>query len=388
MESLPKRTYTLHFWLLNFSAFLFFASFNMIIPELPDYLTSLGGEDYKGLIIALFTLTAGLSRPFSGKLADHIGRKPVMAIGALVCFVCGFLYPILTSLAGFFLLRFLHGFSTGFTPTGNAAFLADVVPQNRRGEAMGILGLSNSLGMALGPAMGSEIAFYFSLDIMFYTSSAFSILSIIILLGMKESLENPQRLSAKLLKLKTSDVYEPLVAAPAVIMLLSSFSFGIILTVTPDFSKFVGMENKGTFFTLFTLGSILLRVVAGRASDRYGRIPVLRVGLVILVLSMVILGMAQTPSQLLLAGFIYGVSMGINHPTIFAWTIDRSNENHRGRAMATVYIALEVGIGTGSLISAWIYGNDPAMFLITYGTGSILALAGIAYLLKFRRKKS
>ncbi len=50
----------------------------MLIPELPSYLSNLGGSEYKGLIIALFTLTAGLSRPFSGKLTDTIGRKPVL----------------------------------------------------------------------------------------------------------------------------------------------------------------------------------------------------------------------------------------------------------------------------------------------------------------------
>ena len=82
----------------------------MIIPELPDYLTSLGGEEYKGLIISLFTLSAGLSRPFSGKLADTIGRIPVMVIGTAVCFVIGFMYPALGSITGFFILRFFHGF--------------------------------------------------------------------------------------------------------------------------------------------------------------------------------------------------------------------------------------------------------------------------------------
>ena len=97
---------------------MFFMSFNMIIPELPDYLTSLGGEDYKGLFISLFTLAAGLSRPFSGKIADRVGRIPVMIFGSVVCIVCGLLYPVLTSIAGFLFLRFFHGFSTGFKPTG------------------------------------------------------------------------------------------------------------------------------------------------------------------------------------------------------------------------------------------------------------------------------
>jgi len=54
-----QRLYTTTFGVLCLSYALFGGSFNMIIPELPAYLSSLGGEDYKGLIIALFTLTAG-----------------------------------------------------------------------------------------------------------------------------------------------------------------------------------------------------------------------------------------------------------------------------------------------------------------------------------------
>jgi MFS family permease len=125
MKILPSF-FSLDFFILCFSSFLFFASFNMIIPELPSYLTSIGGGEYKGLIISLFTLTAGLSRPFSGKLADKVGRKPVMIFGAGICILVSLLYPVITSVAGFLFLRFVHGFSTGFTPTGISAYVADI----------------------------------------------------------------------------------------------------------------------------------------------------------------------------------------------------------------------------------------------------------------------
>jgi MFS family permease len=146
------RIFTVPFILLCLSSFLFFASFNMMIPELPAFLTGLGGAEYKGLIIALFTITAGISRPFSGKLTDTIGRVPVMALGSLVCFVCGFLYPMLQTVSAFLLLRLVHGFSTGFKPTGTSAYVADVVPADRRGEAMGWLGLSGTVGHGHCPA--------------------------------------------------------------------------------------------------------------------------------------------------------------------------------------------------------------------------------------------
>jgi MFS family permease len=62
----------------------------------------MGGAEYKGFIIGLFTLTAGISRPFSGRLTDRVGRVPVMAFGSLVCFVCGFLYPVFTTVMPFY----------------------------------------------------------------------------------------------------------------------------------------------------------------------------------------------------------------------------------------------------------------------------------------------
>ena len=88
MQNQKQVLFTHQFFLLCLSTALFSASFNMIIPELPDYLTSLGGAEYKGLIIGLFTLTAGLARPLSGKLTDTVGRVPVMIIGTIVCVVC------------------------------------------------------------------------------------------------------------------------------------------------------------------------------------------------------------------------------------------------------------------------------------------------------------
>src|SRR6218665_1470730 len=198
--------YNPQFILMCLSSLLFSASFNMMIPELPAYLSSMGGTEYKGLIIALFTLTAGISRPFSGKLTDKIGRVPVMAVGSIVCFVCGFLYPVLTTVSGFLFLRLIHGFSTGFKPTATAAYVADLIPSNRWGEALGIHGLCFSTGMAIGPAIGSAITLYYSIDVLFYISSLFALLSIVILMNMKETLTVKQKFSWSILKLTRKDI--------------------------------------------------------------------------------------------------------------------------------------------------------------------------------------
>ena len=291
--------FTVDFTLLCLSSFLFFSSFNMIIPELPAYLTSLGGEAYKGFIIALFTLSAGLSRPFSGKLADKIGRIPVMMIGASVCFLVGMLYPLLSFISGFLFLRFAHGFSTGFTPTGASAYVADIVPYQKRGEAMGLFSLFGSMGMAAGPAIGGFLATLFPLETVFYVSSFTAIFSILILLRLKETLPNKERISLKMFRLTRDEIIEKRVLVPSVILFLCVFSFGVVLTIIPDFSTHLGIENKGLFFGVFTLSSLVIRLVAGKTSDRYGRVPVMRAASATLVCAMAFIAFAETKFALL-----------------------------------------------------------------------------------------
>jgi MFS family permease len=388
MRLIPQF-FTLNFFLLCLSSFLFFSSFNMIIPELPNYLSSLGGEEYKGLIIALFTLSAGLSRPFSGKLADKIGRIPVMIFGASVCFVVSLMYPLLTFVGGFLFLRFAHGFSAGFTPTGISAYVADIVPFQKRGEAMGIQSLFGSLGMAAGPAIGGWIATYWPINALFYVSAFTSIFSILILIRLKETLEEKEKLTLKLFRLKKDEIIEKRVLIPSLILFLSVFSFGVVLTIIPDFSEFLGIKNKGLFFAVFTLSSLGIRLLAGKTSDRFGRVPVMRVASITMVLAMITIAFAETKLALMGAGVLFGSAVGMYSPTTAAWVIDLSLDKFRGRALATMYIFLEAGIGIGAIVSGFLYDNQPENFkLVFLFSGGIAFLAFVALLFVKRDRKS
>jgi MFS family permease len=380
MRLLPSF-FTLNFFLLCLSSFLFFSSFNMIIPELPSYLTSLGGESYKGWIIALFTLSAGLSRPFSGKLADKVGRIPVMIFGAAVCFVVGLSYPLLQFVSGFLFLRFAHGFSAGFTPTGTSAYVADTVPFAQRGEALGIQSLFGSLGMAAGPALGGWIASIWPIDVLFYAAAFTAIFSILILIRLKETLPVKEPLRWQLFKLDKNEILEKRVLLPSTILFLSVFSFGVVLTLVPDFSSHLGIQNKGLFFAVFTLSSLGIRLIAGRTSDRIGRVRVMRVASAVMVLAMIAVAFASNKVMLLGGAVLFGAAVGMYSPTTTAWVVDRSLEQFRGRALATMYIFLELGIGLGALVSGWLYGNESANFQTAFLFSAGVASLGLVILL-------
>jgi MFS family permease len=382
MEQSSGRIYTVHFILLCLSNAVFSASYNMLIPELPAYLSSMGGADYKGYILALFTLMAGLSRPFSGKLTDTVGRVPVMIFGSVVCVICSLLYPLVSSVGAFLLLRFFHGFSTGFKPTGTTAYISDLVPYHRRAEAMGMVGLFSTIGLAIGPAIGGFIAAKWNIYVMFQVSAVFALLSVVILIGgLKETLPNRQRFSPSLLKISRNEIFEPLVVGPVIVTFLTFLSYGALLTVIPDFSNHLGIHNKGLFFTFFTVASIGIRLLAGKMSDKHGRVPILKISAAMMAVSLFMLSFTTTPYMMLAAAVIYGVSVGINSPAVTAWTVDLGLPEYRGRALATMYIAMEAGIGLGAYLSAYIYHNNASYFPLTFGVMGVAALMATLYLI-------
>ncbi len=381
MDKTITRLYTLPFWLLCLSNFFFTASFQMLLPELPDYLTSLGGADYKGYILAAFTLTAGVSRPFSGKLTDTIGRVPVMVFGSLVCVVCSALYPFLTTVAGFLLLRLVHGFSTGFKPTATSAYVADIVPIERRGEAMSALGISASVGMSIAPVFGSAITEGVGINALFVFSSILALLSVVILVkNMNETLPQTQPFSFKLLKINRFEIFEPKALPTFIVQFLLAFGSGAVLTISPDMSKHLGIGNKGLFFAVFTFSSLLIRLVAGKTSDRRGRVYVLQWSAFAMAVAMFLTAYAHDFTSFMLAATIFGFSWGMNTPTLQAWVIDLVPAETRGRGLATMYIGLEIGIGIGAYISQALYHNDVSRMALPFYFCGVLALVAVGYL--------
>lgn len=356
-------------------------SFNLILPELNDFLSDLGGEDYKGYIFIFWVISAAISRPFSGKLADEIGRKPIIYFGLIISAIMLLIYPLSTGIVMFFIIRFLHGFSTGFQPTGVTTLISDIVPQDRKGEAMGIFGITISIGIGLGQFLGSIIANGIGVNGLFIVASALGFICILMIPGVKEPLESKTRMRLSHLYVKPHEIFDPLVFTPGMLMLITATCSGIVFVTAPDHAKYLGIENKGWFLAFYTLSTMVVRVVAGKLSDKYGRKNNMIVGLLVLAGSMYITSISEDTFWYTISAFTYGVATGINSPALFAWTSDLSNPNFKGRGLATLFICLEIGIGLGAFATNYFYDNTFQTLKWMYFFGALIALVGFVFVL-------
>ena len=369
--------------------FFFMTSFNLILPELNNYISILDGADKKGLIITLFTISAAISRPFSGKLADTIGRKKVIYLGIICSFIVMLIYPFSYSVLFFLILRFLHGFSAGFAPTGATALLTDLIPEKSRGHAMGIWGTFISLGIGVGQTLGSWIYLSFGFTILFLFGALFSLIAFILVFWIKETLVNQQKFNFKLLRISWKDVFEPNVLPAAFVMLLSAMCSGMIFVLTPDLSTYLGISNKGFFFGIYVIATILIRLLTSSLSDRIGREKTLLIGCFILVISMLLVGTSNSIVSYIFAAIIFGIATGITSPTMFAWTADLSHEDRRGVGAGTMFIALEFGIMFGALLTLVSYDSTKSTIFLTFLIGAMMATIACIYLIVIiaRKKK-
>jgi MFS family permease len=349
--------YKKDFWLLSFSMFFFMLSFNLILPEMNGFISNLGGSEVKGSIIFLFSIAAGLSRPFAGKLADLIGRKRSVYIGLAIAIMASLSYAWIGALYLFFVLRFAHGLSAGFAPTGATALLTDMLPPGKKGAAMGLWGTFISLGIGVGQALGSYIFAHSNFNTLFMASAGFGVLALMLLSPIKETLPEQQAFRWRQLLIKWEDVVEPSVKPAALIMLLTAISSGLIFVLTPDYSAYLGIANKGYFFGIYVLSTIGIRLVFSSLSDRIGRRETMLIGCSLLVLSMTFLGFSDDIWSYSLAAAIFGLATGISSPTLFAWTADLSLPQRRGTGAGTLFIALELGILVGSGLTFLFYKN-------------------------------
>jgi MFS family permease len=171
------------------------------------------------------------------------------------------------------------------------------------------------------------------------------------------------------------------------VMFLTATCSGIIFVVTPDISAFLGIENKGFFFGVYVISTILIRLFTSSMSDRIGRRQMLLAGCLLLIASMMLIASAESVNSYILAAIIFGFATGVSSPTLFAWTADLSHVDRRGVGSGTMFIALELGIMTGSLSTLLIYDSTKSTILAGFLFGALTALICVFYLFWHLKKR-
>jgi MFS family permease len=366
-EETRDRIWSIPFILILTISLLVSTGHYMLMSTLPLYVVRLSGNrSMAGLMVTMLALSALAFRPYFGNLMDRRGRKLVLVVGAGLLMATALLYNFITALSLLFLIRFFQGAGFSAHTTSSGTIVADILPASRLSEGIGYFGIANTVATAIGPFLGLYSVERFGYQALFIWVFSLSLLSFLstLLVNYEKKLvlvQGPGGFTAPIPKSVEKaatgwrlSFIEASSIRPSLIMFFIALTFGAIITYVPSFGIARSIDNIGIFFTVYAGAVLVSRTFSGRLADQRGFTRVLIPGMAALSLSLVVLAFSYSLPMVILAGALYGFGYGTCYPLSNAIVIRLCPKERRGAATATIFAAMDLGIGIGAFLWGWV----------------------------------
>lgn len=253
-------------------------SFMVIMPLGPDYAPELKIDTARvGWVLAAYTLSSSIVGLLASMVLDRVDRRPALGIcmtGLVLCNVAAALSVDLWTLLA---ARALAGLFGGPAGALSVAIVADNVPPERRGKAMGMVMGSLSISAVLGVPLALELSHLFGWRVPFLAVAGLGLVIIIVavrLLGPQRQHMNadpvPLRQAPGHVLRVARGTLPALAFALSFIAIVPSFMLITNMAVFVQFNLGFPREQLGMLYMVGGVLSFFGMRATGALVDRYG----------------------------------------------------------------------------------------------------------------------
>ncbi len=338
--------------------------FGILAPIMPVYAQEVLHTDASGLgyAYALFAVAfAGFMLP-AGYWADKVGRKQMIA-GGLVLFGATTLgLAFITDIYQFAILRVLEGIGAAMEVPAAFALVVDLVPESKRGVAMGAEGTAQLIGALSGPAVGGFIAGQLGYNYAFYIASALAFVCSVLVWQIRA----PRVASAgeKPSLLAIFGAWKRNAAKSRALTAVTSrgFVMGIVqglwnLGLIVYWNDKIGMTETeiGVAMTIGVLVMVVGTLPFGAMSDARGRRPFILMGGTLMVIGLFFNVFARNVWDVFILVAISDFGAAMSNPSVGAMLADVMSKEERGRVMGAYQMIQGIGNILGFSLLGYIY---------------------------------
>ncbi len=358
--------------ILGLAGFVVMADNWVVSPILPAIARSLQVSPVQaGLLISAYMIPFGLFQLVFGPLADRYGKQQVITFSMIFFTIGTALCGLGLGLFDLGLYRALTGIFAASVMPISLALIGDVIPMERRQQAIGTFMGIAFLGQGLSMAIGGSIAYFVSWRGVFFTYAALSVLSTILLIvaGREaSSKKNPHSLFLKpyldlLSNSKSLLVY--LIVLVEGILIIGSFSY---LGAYTDYLFHFNYLYIGLTLTAFGAGAVITGRLVGKIVPRIGRPNTLLLGLIVaMAADFLLYGVKSSALMLILGIALLGIGFMLAHSSLLTIATEFA-KMARGTAMSLVAFCFMGGGGVGTAIGGKVISSmGYARFYGLYG---------------------
>lgn len=318
-----------------------------------------------------------------GRLADRIGRKPLLLGGLALTGAGSLLIAFSDTLGALLVGRAVQGLGSTGSWVAALALVSDLAPPGRKGESIGFALAANSFGAIAGPALGGIAGGAIAFEAPFVAVSALALILLIVgvfVLPGAWQRRPTSELTPGPGMIRT--LIRPAVVPAALVAVAGASFFGMVDFAVPlDLDRRLGTSATaiGLLFAGAACVDAFAAPIAGRASDGRGRRPIVIAGALIVGLSGLLLvilpGFAGTAISL----GVFGIGISTSFAAAVPWLDESFGAMDRGLAYGGLNLVYATGYTIGPLLSGFLVGaiSADAVYLLIAATalGGALVLA-------------
>lgn len=371
------RLFTGPFIALSIATLAFFVSGAVFLPVVPRFTVGpLGGDDVAvGVVLGAFAIASLLMRPFAGRFADRRGRRVVLIAGAIITVGAAFGHLVAGSIPLLILMRVALGVGEALFFVAALAAATDLAPDHRRGEAISLISLSLYLGLAIGPVIGEAALDAWGFDAAWFAAAVIALVAVGLSWFAPETLPPGERADAssgqRLLHRRGIE--------PGLLLLCGVWGMGPFFAFLPLLADELHLGGAGTFFGIFAIIVVVLRIIGAKLPDRIGAARLSGTALVVSAVGMAIAGLVPTQTGLLIATAVFAAGVAFTFPAIMAMAVIGVQPDERGAVVGTAGLFVDAAFGLSPAILGLLAG--PAGYPATFLVSAFVAAFGAAWLL-------
>lgn len=392
-----KETYqkfSKNFWLLMFASFIDMLGGSLIFPFFSLFMTRKFnvGMTEVGTMFLVWALTSGLiGNVLGGALADRFGRKTNMIFGLIASATSALLMIVIKDMVVFYVAIAIVGIFEDIAGPARQAMIADLVPEELRGDAYALFRIVFNLSAAIGPAIGGFMASR-SFEMLFIADVIISLLvALFVFMFLPETRPVNERTEAH--KEETfRDTFkgygqvlrDKLYIAFIMVSILSTlmyFNMNSSLSVYLVNHRNFTPEQFGFILSLNAGMVVVLQMLFTRLTAKWKPLLAIAFGNLLYVIGFTMYGIFATYAMYLLAMVIITIGEMIYAPKEQTLIASFAPEHMRARYMAIRNFSWIIPVSIGPLGAGLIMDNlDPRLLWFAAGFVGTLSVIGFTYL--------
>lgn len=345
---------------------------------LPKFLATdlAAGPDAIGRVVAASAISIVVFLVPAGSMVDRYGRKHFLTGGAvLMAITCAAHVMVVEIGPALYALRGLQSLAFAYAYAAGAALCIDASPPSRLGQAIGLFGLCYVFMGAFAPAAVETIVASHGWDAAFLMGAGASLFCAVLSVFIQESPDtNKTGDSTSFIAILT----KPQIVRGAFVMGMLGIAFGCAFNFYQPFALSLGIERLRDFFIANSVASAGVRLAIGPYVDRIGlrRVSLASLSLYIFVIFAMIW---LDTMGLLLVGLGMGVAHGLFFPAYSGLIVQDSPTAERGRRLAVIQGALNLGMGAGGIVLGVIAARFGYPIIFGLSAGALGLAAGVIF---------